>query len=251
VDSRIPEGAQEHTWDLDGLAADMLTQFGVTVNVAPLAEMTREEIEDSLNDHAVKKYAEKEAMLGENSAEILRETERMVMLNVIDNQWKDHLLSMDHLKEGIGLRGYGQKDPLVEYKKESFKMFQDMMDRIEDETIKFLFFMQPYEEHRHGPSADFPEIEEWDEDAETESAHHDGASNGTGDHKAAQTAFEDFTRNIQRKKEKEMADLQFVGGDGTSSTEKQPVIKGPKVGRNEPCPCGSGKKYKKCHGVGV
>jgi preprotein translocase subunit SecA len=251
VDARIPEGAQEHTWDLDGIAADMLTQFGVTVNVAPLAEMTREEIEDHLNDHAVKKYAEKEAMLGENSAEILRETERMVMLNVIDNQWKDHLLSMDHLKEGIGLRGYGQKDPLVEYKKESFKMFQDMMDRIEDETIKFLFFMQPYEEHRHGPSADFPEIEEWDEDAEGESAHHDGASNGTGDHKAAQTAFEDFTRNIQRKKEKEMADLQFVGGDGTSSTEKQPVIKGPKVGRNEPCPCGSGKKYKKCHGVGL
>ncbi len=77
---------------------------------------------------------------------------------------------------------------------------------------------------------------------------HDGASNGTGDHHAAQSAFEDFTRNIQRKKEKELADLQLVGGDG-SSTEKQPVVKGPKVGRNDPCPCGSGKKYKKCHGV--
>ena len=80
-------------------------------------------------------------------------------------------------------------------------------------------------------------------------AGHDGASNGTGDHRAAQTAFEDFTRNIQRKKEKELADLQFVGGDGVSSSEKQPVVKGPKVGRNDPCPCGSGKKYKKCHGV--
>ena len=74
-------------------------------------------------------------MLGPDGEAILRETERMVMLNVIDNQWKDHLLSMDHLKEGIGLRGYGQKDPLVEYKKESFQMFQDMMDRIEDETV--------------------------------------------------------------------------------------------------------------------
>ena len=74
--------------------------------------------------------------------ELMRETERMIMLNVIDNQWKDHLLSMDHLKEGIGLRGYGQKDPLIEYKKESFVLFQDMMDRIEDETIRFLFFMQ-------------------------------------------------------------------------------------------------------------
>ena len=72
----------------------------------------------------------------------MRETERMIMLNVIDNQWKDHLLSMDHLKEGIGLRGYGQKDPLIEYKKESFVLFQDMMDRIEDETVRFLFFLQ-------------------------------------------------------------------------------------------------------------
>ena len=75
-------------------------------------------------------------------AENLRQAERIIMLNVVDNQWKDHLLSMDHLKEGIGLRGYGQKDPLIEYKKESFTMFQDMMDRIEDETIKFLFFMR-------------------------------------------------------------------------------------------------------------
>ncbi len=72
----------------------------------------------------------------------MHDTERMIMLNVIDNQWKDHLLSMDHLKEGIDLRGYGQKDPLIEYKKESFTLFQDMMDRIEDETVRFLFFLQ-------------------------------------------------------------------------------------------------------------
>ncbi len=100
-----------------------------------------------LNDQLVKKYAEKEDMVG---AELMRETERMIMLNVIDNQWKDHLLSMDHLKEGIGLRGYGQKDPLIEYKKESFVLFQDMMDRIEDETIRFLFFMQRAEERPAG-----------------------------------------------------------------------------------------------------
>ena len=83
----------------------------------------------------------------------MRETERMIMLNVIDNQWKDHLLSMDHLKEGIGLRGYGQKDPLIEYKKESFVLFQDMMDRIEDETIRFLFFMQRSDGDGHGVPA--------------------------------------------------------------------------------------------------
>jgi preprotein translocase subunit SecA len=109
--------------------------------------------------------------------------------------------------------------------------------------------MQPYEEHRHGTALPYPEIEEWDEDEEATTGDHDGASNGTGDHRAAQAAFEDFTRNIQKKKEKELADLSFVGGDGSSSTEKQPVVKGPKVGRNDPCPCGSGKKYKKCHGV--
>ena len=248
IDSRIPEGSQPHTWDLDGLANDVLTQFGVTLDVPSLAELDREEIEERVGEQAGKKYAEKEAMLGPDGAAILRETERMVMLNVIDNQWKDHLLSMDHLKEGIGLRGYGQKDPLVEYKKESFQMFQDMMDRIEDETIRFLFFMQPYEEHRNSGALPYPEIEEWDEEEDL-TAGHDGASNGTGDHRAAQTAFEDFTRNIQKKKEKELADISLVGGDGVSSSEKQPVVKGSKVGRNDPCPCGSGRKYKKCHGV--
>ena len=159
----------------------------MTIDVAALADLEREEIEEQVYDQVVKKYGEKEAMLGPDGEAILRETERMVMLNVIDNQWKDHLLSMDHLKEGIGLRGYGQKDPLVEYKKESFQMFQDMMDRIEDETVRFLFFMQPYEEHRRGSELPYPEIEEWDEEDATTQTH-DGASNGTGDHHAAQSA---------------------------------------------------------------
>ncbi len=96
-------------------------------------------MEEEIREQLVKRYQEKEDMIG---AELMRATESMIMLNVIDNQWKDHLLSMDHLKEGIGLRGYGQKDPLIEYKKESYIMFQDMMDRIEDETIRYLFFMQ-------------------------------------------------------------------------------------------------------------
>ena len=94
---------------------------------------------DHLNELLKNRYQEKEDLVG---PEMMREAERMIMLNVIDNQWKDHLLSMDHLKEGIGLRGYGQKDPLIEYKKESFVLFQDMMDRIEDETIRYLFFLQ-------------------------------------------------------------------------------------------------------------
>jgi preprotein translocase subunit SecA len=254
VDIRCPEGSQVATWDLDGLQTDVLTQFGIKIDQKAIAEMNQAEIEDTIYDQAMAKYDEKEKVLGPQGAEILRETERMVMLNVIDSQWKDHLLSMDHLKEGIGLRGYGQKDPLIEYKKESFTLFQDMMDRIEDETIKFLFFMQPYEVHdREQPPVPYPEMLEEEEDEEETSTNPAASKNGTPngshpDHKAAQSAFQDVTRNIQRKKERELAGIQFAGGDGSSEANK-PVVNSNKVGRNDPCPCGSGKKYKKCHGV--
>jgi preprotein translocase subunit SecA len=250
IDVRAPEGSNPGTWELDGLRTDILSQFGVTIDIAAVAEMTREEMEEAIQEQLVKRYEEKEQMLGPDGTNIMRETERIVMLNVIDNQWKDHLLSMDHLKEGIGLRGYGQKDPLVEYKKESFTLFQAMMDRIEDETIKFLFFMQPYEGGR--PVSPYSEIDEYDADEELpELEPADAASNGSNgsaaDHRAAQNAFEDFTRNIHRKKDKELAKIQLAGGDSTSGAS-QPVIKGSKVGRNDPCPCGSGKKHKKCCG---
>ena len=176
------------------------------------------------------------------------------MLNVIDNQWKDHLLSMDHLKEGIGLRGYGQKDPLIEYKKESFTLFQDMMDRIEDETIKFLFFMRV--EMGAPPPLPYPELvdESDDEDGDDSDAPERTAVTQTEQAKLearqreAQQSVIDLTRNIQRKKDQELAQLQF-NGNGTSSTPSQAKA-APKVGRNDLCPCGSGKKYKKCHGAG-
>jgi preprotein translocase subunit SecA len=172
------------------------------------------------------------------------------MLNVIDNQWKDHLLSMDHLKEGIGLRGYGQKDPLIEYKKESFQMFQDMMDRIEDESIRSLFFLQVTA--GGGPAGQaqplLPFSPDDDEEEEEEDAG-EALEGANGEHRrAAQNVVEDFTRNIQRKKDREMAELQFVGGNGTA-TEKKQAVTAKKAGRNDPCPCGSGKKYKKCHGA--
>jgi preprotein translocase subunit SecA len=172
----------------------------------------------------------------------MRQTERMIMLQVIDDQWKDHLLSMDHLKEGIGLRGYGQKDPLVEYKKESFVLFQSMMDRIEDETLRYLFFLQVQrEDEQHiAPVLPFPV----DEDEQEEEAQPVASAQQRA---MAQSSLQDFTRKIERKKEREMADLMFVGGDGSASNK--PVVQGQKVGRNDPCPCGSGKKYKKCHGA--
>ena len=155
-DIRCPEKAHISAYDLTGLQSDVLSQFGVKIDLEELNGLLKQEIEDHINELLERRFKEKEDLIG---PENMREAERVVMLNVIDNQWKDHLLSMDHLKEGIGLRGYGQKDPLIEYKKESFELFQDMMDRIEDETIRYLFFLQvagpggpdPDGEWRRGP----------------------------------------------------------------------------------------------------
>jgi preprotein translocase subunit SecA len=236
---RCPEGTHPSTFDFAGLRTDLSSQFGLRADNIDFTGMSREEAEETLYEQLVQKYQQKEDLIG---SDIMRQTERMIMLQVVDDQWKDHLLSMDHLKEGIGLRGYGQKDPLVEYKKESFVLFQDMMDRIEDETIRILFTFtfeagRPQLPFEPGDDSEYEEEEEPPQVSDHE-------------RKAAQDAIQDFTRKIERNKDREMADLQFVGGDGASASP-QPVIKGEKVGRNDPCPCGSGKKYKKCHGVTV
>jgi len=256
IDMRCPERTHPSTFDLTGLQSDVLSSFGLKIDTDELQGMARQEIETHIYDLLIARYKEKEDLIG---PENMRDAERIVMLNVIDNQWKDHLLSMDHLKEGIGLRGYGQKDPLIEYKKESFQMFQDMMDRIEDETIRYLFFLQvtsggggPGDGDGSGgpgvrpkPVLPFSPDDEDEEEEDNEEAL--VGANGE-QRRAAQTVVEDFTRNIQRKKDKEMAELQFVGGSGTATDKKQ-AISAKKAGRNDPCPCGSGKKYKKCHGA--
>jgi preprotein translocase subunit SecA len=238
IDMRCPEGTHPSTFDLAGLRTDVMNQFGQRTEGMDFAGMSREEVEENLYEQLVQKYQQKEDVIG---SDIMRQTERMIMLQVVDDQWKDHLLSMDHLKEGIGLRGYGQKDPLVEYKKESFTIFQDMMDRIEDETIRILFTFtfetgRPQSPFGEGNDSEYEEEEEVIPQISDE------------DRKAAQTVVQDFTKKIERDKNREMQQLQFIGG-GSTATVAQPVIKGDKVGRNDPCPCGSGKKYKKCHGV--
>ena len=240
IDIRCPEGAHADTYDLDGLRTDVLSQFGVKLHTPDLQLRNRDEIEDYTVELLMRKYQEKEDLIG---SDIMRQTERMVMLQVIDDQWKDHLLSMDHLKEGIGLRGYGQKDPLVEYKKESFELFQAMMDRIEEESMRYLFFLQVSQGER--PQLPFPEEDEYEEEEDEGPGGPAGPSQQ--ERAAAQSSIQDFTRNIQRKKEKELAELQFVGGDNSGNGHQQ-AINNNKVGRNDPCPCGSGKKYKKCHG---
>jgi preprotein translocase subunit SecA len=237
IDLRCPNDKHPDTWDIAALRTDILTQFGYKLETGELASLNRQEATDLIFERLRRKYQEKEDVAG---AEVIRHAERMVILQVIDNQWKDHLLSMDELKQGIGLRAHGQKDPLVEYKKESFELFTTMMDRIEDEAVRFLYFLQVRTDS--GPVLPFPDEDE-------ENAEQAEAPPAAGEQKrlAAQSSLEDFTRNIQRKKDKEMEQLQFVGGDGSSGPKQ--VVAGKKVGRNEKCPCGSGKKYKHCHGA--
>ena len=247
VDMRCPNDKHPDTWDLGTLRNDVLSLFGAKIDLAELGSMTKDEISDAIADKLKQKYEEKEALVG---ADTMRHAERMVMLNVIDNQWKDHLLSMDELKQGIGNRAYGQKDPLVEYKKESFDLFSAMMDRIEDEAVRYLYFLQVTQ---NAPVLPFPEEGE-EEGGEEESSNGSAgqaaaasAAAAEAQRQAAKSTMEDFTRNIQRKKERELQVLQFGGGDDSSGPKT--VNGGQKVGRNDPCPCGSGKKYKKCHGA--
>ncbi|MFQ6070680.1 MAG: preprotein translocase subunit SecA [Candidatus Aminicenantales bacterium] len=129
-------------WDVEAFKKAVATQFGVDIDELNIdwKGINYEELKETTLNSLQNLYAEKERIIGESR---MREFERLIMLQVIDSQWKDHLLGMDYLKEGIGLRGYGQRDPLVEYKKESYDMFQAMMDRIEEETIRYLFFLQP------------------------------------------------------------------------------------------------------------
>ena len=140
---------KEHVanWDLKALKDAVFTSFGVDIYAEGLKpeSMNRQELGDAIFDKLKERYDAKEKLIG---AEAMRYHERMIMLSVIDAQWKDHLLSMDHLKEGIGLRGYGQHDPLVEYKRESFDMFEEMMQRFQEETVRYLYLMQIMERPR-------------------------------------------------------------------------------------------------------
>ncbi|NIT27406.1 MAG: hypothetical protein GTN53_33375 [Candidatus Aminicenantes bacterium] len=145
-DYYLEEKKEPENWDYDALQKEILSQFGIDIKeiiTGDYKDMHREDIRDKLLDNIKTVYQEKERLIG---SETLRELERTIMLQQIDSQWKDHLLNIDHLKEGIGLRGYAQKDPLIEYKKESFGLFQAMQDRIEEEAIRFLFLIQPVAE---------------------------------------------------------------------------------------------------------
>jgi preprotein translocase subunit SecA len=194
-------------WDIEGLRIAVGNQFGFDIATAAvdLKEGVYADLLGKLSSKVRSIYEEKECRIG---AEFMRFHERMIMLQVLDAQWKDHLYALDHLKEGIGLRGYGQRDPLIEYKKESFAMFEALNARREDESVRYLYRFEPISQ------------EELD---------------------ARERAAEEARRRTQRQQ-----NLVYSGGDGsTAPAARRPAAK---VGRNDPCPCGSGKKYKKCHG---
>ena len=245
MDQRAPEEVRPEEWDIADLQNDLLTQFGVRIPPETIAGLGRADMEDRIYEILERRYKEKEDLV---TPDVMRETERIIMLNVIDSQWKDHLLSMDHLREGIGLRGYGQKDPLIEYKKESFKLYEAMRDRIEDETVKYLYFLQSVE-----PAGTYEDTEDdsplgaFDEPDQPLPALSPAAVS-VEERQAAQQSIGEFTRNIERKKQKELDAIQFVGSTAENPA-KQSLNKNRDVGRNDPCPCGSGKKYKKCHGA--
>jgi preprotein translocase subunit SecA len=250
IDTHLPADARPDTWKLTTLQSDILTLFGVKIPIESLGNLAREDVEERIYQQLEQRYCEKEQLV---RPEVMRETERIIMLNVIDAQWKDHLLSMDHLREGIGLRGYGQKDPLVEYKKESFILYEGMRDRVEDETVRYLYFLQAVEH----AGFQYGEDEE-DEEGGFGPPAGDGSPGSdqggvavavSAEHRhAAEESFLDFTRSIERKKQKELDAIQYVGPTAQNQP-KQVLNKNKSVGRNDPCPCGSGRKYKKCCGA--
>ena len=203
LDSIIEENTADKTyaedWNLEALNKEMVRIFGVQADltVESLEDMDREALRQDLLERVQQRYEAREQEFG---SLIMRDLENYILLQSVDTLWKDHLLNMDYLKEGIGLRSYGQQDPLVAYKREGHEMFQEMIDRVKEETLQKLFYIQIQREEQ-----------------------------------------------VQEMRA-EQEDQPMFYGPAEAPPKRQAVRKEGKVGRNDPCPCGSGKKYKKCHG---
>jgi preprotein translocase subunit SecA len=200
VDAHIPEDSHPEEWDLRGLEEAFISQFSLALTLSGKEEddLSPESIHEFLIEKARSGYSQKEKEWG---PEIARDMERLVTLQTVDQRWREHLLAMDHLKEGIGLRGYAQQNPLIEYKREGLDMFQEMIEQIKRETIQMLFRLQ--------------------------------------------VATREETGQLEEAQQQPMF---FSHGDSAGGSKPQPAKRAAKIGRNQPCPCGSGKKYKKCCG---
>lgn len=240
VDHNAPENAHPSEWDYSEMLNALDTVFPVkrAVSVDDLAGKDREEIRRMLRDSAVAAFETKEQ---EVTPEIMRVVEqRYLLLPIIDRQWVDHLYVMDHLKTGIGLRGYGQKDPRVEYEKEAYEIFESLKNNIADEAIGGIFRVVI----EHGPPPDQqqaqqPQFEQIPAGAMVPQV----ASQGRLSPSEAEHLLGPAPGAPRRPQQ-----LHTNLGDGEPA---KPARAEQKVGRNELCPCGSGKKYKKCHGAGA
>ncbi len=294
LDENAPEKAHADTWKTEALFNQIFDLFGGRLETeVDIHALNRHELGEALFEKLQGRYNIKEQIL---SPATMRYHERIVMLSVLDGLWKDHLLSMDHLKEGIGLRGYAQQDPLVAYKKESFEMFEAMMMRFQEDTTRHLFRMQII-----GPDGTPIETPEQFQQVQLQQAHMQaqqlallqaqqqfqhppmldpGASPSSqpGNQpsspvlppdapdkpenlpplkpqpkptrsKAPTTTIDALEREFERKKQRELDQSRSAGSVNGSSNGSSPRLIGEKVGRNDPCPCGSGKKFKKCHGA--
>jgi preprotein translocase subunit SecA len=244
LDQYAPSNIHAEQWDTAALKQQIFTRFGVDLAAEGLDfdRLNRTELGDSIFEKLKQRYEAKEKLIGPDA---MRYHERMIMLSVLDGQWKDHLLSMDHLKEGIGLRGYGQHDPLVEYKRESYEMFEAMMQRFQEETVRYLYLLQVIEAEPQRQQASAAEGLTMDGVPfdPTRPVAPPPAHNGN---RRAATSMDDMEREFRRKKERELQAARMAGG-GDSAIQQRRV--GDKIGRNDACPCGSGKKYKKCCGA--
>jgi preprotein translocase subunit SecA len=245
VDTHMPEKAKVEEWDWEGLKKwfNGIFQKPLDWTMENAERMDRDALYAALKDEVVKVYEGKEKALTTN---VIRTLERAIILQVVDNQWKDHLLSMDHLKEGIGLQGYGGKDPLIEYKREGFMMFQDMVARVKEESLKLLFLVQTVaSSDALFPQGELKNVKEEHPDFDPRAAVAQapapampqpmGMMGGNVPPGGAPPGMEPW---------------QAQGSQSQQAVKVAPIRRDePKVGRNDPCPCGSGKKYKKCHGA--
>ena len=247
IEQYCPAKAHVQDWNIKGLKDAVFTRFGVdfVAEGVKADTLNRQELGDAIFEKLKERYDAKEKLIGPDA---MRHHERMIMLSVIDQQWKDHLLSMDHLKEGIGLRGYGQHDPLVEYKKESFDMFEAMMQRFQEDTVRYLYLMQILERAPDAGAGAPPPSAPVGQGLQAGAPSHDGDGNGRRPSRMVSTSADELEEAFMRRKRRELEQARMAGaGD---APQVQQVVRGQeKVGRNDPCPCGSGKKFKKCHGA--
>ena len=271
LDENAPEKVHADEWKLEPLFTQIYDLFGAHLEKEiDATQLNRHELGEAIFEKLRARYDIKEQILG---APQMRYHERIVMLSVLDGLWKDHLLAMDHLKEGIGLRGYAQQDPLVAYKKESFEMFEGMMMRFQEDTARHLFRMQII-----GPDGTPIESAEQLANAQAHAAASRASAAGTRRRQSRPTPCQQpplrntptrpqrasphpsptaprpppstpSSASSRRKSNANSSRPAPSAPPPPPPTATPPAVTGEKVGRNDPCPCGSGKKYKKCHGA--